>query len=534
MTVRKVAMPSENICVIYARYSSHAQRDVSIDQQINACRAYAEKLGLTVGAIYADRALTGTSDKRPEFQRMVSDAPMGLFSHVVVYTLDRFARDRYDSAIYKRHLKEHGVRVLSASENISDDPTGVLLEALLEGMAEFYSKELAQKVRRGMYDNANRCMVNGVPPYGYKRGEDGKFAIDEAEAVVVREIFTRVIQGEAMTSIHDDLNARGFKTRTGGKWNRNSFGRMLSNERYTGVYIYDDIRIEGGMPAIIDKEQFNIMQHKLRSKANPRKNPQKRRRKNSIYYLTGKLYCGKCKAAMIGLSGKSNAPEPYYYYACQTRKKTKTCDKAMVSRDATERAIAAALKEYVLKDEVIEWVADCCMEHLKKEQESSELASLKNQLNDVQKAIKNLFSAMEQGIVSKHMQERIGELETEESDLTAKISLAQKMALTSLEREHIVAFLHTFKDGDINDKAFQALLFDTFLVRCYLYDDHMRIVFSYTGNDKTIDLPFYIDNVESDCEAMVRITPTMAHQRNAIRTPAIYHIGGLFVLICDI
>ena len=135
--------------VIYARYSSHSQRDVSIDQQIRACKLFAERQSIEVVEIYDDRATTGTNDRRPAFQRMIKDADRADWQFVIVYSLDRFARDRYDSAVYKRRLKECGVKVLSAMENISDDPTGILMESLLEGLAEYYSKELSRKIRRG-------------------------------------------------------------------------------------------------------------------------------------------------------------------------------------------------------------------------------------------------------------------------------------------------------------------------------------------------------------------------------------------------
>lgn len=150
--------------VIYARYSSHSQRDVSIDQQVNACQDFARRSGITVLDIYSDRATTGTNDRRPAFQQMIADAKDSGWQYVIVYTLDRFSRDRYDSAVYKRQLRNCGVKVLSAMEQITDDPTGVILESLLEGYAEYYSKELARKVRRGHEDNARKCMVNGALP----------------------------------------------------------------------------------------------------------------------------------------------------------------------------------------------------------------------------------------------------------------------------------------------------------------------------------------------------------------------------------
>lgn len=141
---------AESTVVIYARHSSHAQRDVSIEQQVRACKLFAERQSIKILDTYEDRALTGTNDRRPSFQKMIRDAENGNWNYVIVYTLDRFARDRYDSAVYKRQLKNCGVKVLSAMENISDDPTGILMESLLEGLAEYYSKELSRKIRRGM------------------------------------------------------------------------------------------------------------------------------------------------------------------------------------------------------------------------------------------------------------------------------------------------------------------------------------------------------------------------------------------------
>ena len=136
--------------VIYARYSSDRQTEQSIEGQLKECYEYARRNGYTIVGEYIDRAISGTTDHRPEFLRMIADGDKKLFQAVLVYQLDRFARNRYDSATYKAKLKKNGIRVLSARENISDDASGVLMEAVLEGMAEYYSVELSQKIRRGM------------------------------------------------------------------------------------------------------------------------------------------------------------------------------------------------------------------------------------------------------------------------------------------------------------------------------------------------------------------------------------------------
>lgn len=134
-----------NRAVIYARFSSTKQREKSIQEQICECTAFAEYRGFKIVGPYIDRAISGRSDHRPAFKKMIADSGCNKFDYVLVYQLDRFARNRYDSAVYKNKLRKNGVRVLSARENITNDTSGIILESVLEGMAEYYSVELAQK-----------------------------------------------------------------------------------------------------------------------------------------------------------------------------------------------------------------------------------------------------------------------------------------------------------------------------------------------------------------------------------------------------
>ena len=167
--------------VIYARFSSDRQREESIEGQLRECREYAKKNGITIVHEYIDRALSASKDteKRLDFLRMIRDSGKGQFEAVLVWKLDRFARDRYDSAHYKHILKKNGVRVISATEPISDGPEGIILESMLEGMAEYYSAELSVKIHRGQKENALKCRNNGgVIPLGYKLGIDKVLEVD--------------------------------------------------------------------------------------------------------------------------------------------------------------------------------------------------------------------------------------------------------------------------------------------------------------------------------------------------------------------
>ena len=499
MAVKKQAKSGTGkLAVIYARYSSHNQRDVSIDQQVKVDKGFAAEQGLTVAEIYADRAISGTTDNRPEFQRMIEDSKKGLFQYVIVYSLDRFARDRFDSVTYKRILKENGVRVLSAMEHITDDPSGVLMEAVLEGLAEYYSKELATKIRRGLQDNAEKCLVACSLPYGYRKGADGRFEIEPVEADIVREIFRRVLSHELLADIYRDLNDRGIKTKHGAQWNRSSFNKLLSNERYVGTYIYGDIRIENGVPQIIDPETFYAVQEEMRHRSNPRGVPG-RRRGNNLYLLTGKVFCGKCKAPMVGNSGTSKTGKLHSYYACRAQLMEKTCDKLRIQQGKLEWFIAQAIRDFATDDELIEHFVDSAIKNQEELNNSAnaETDLLKKELKQVESSIANMIKAIEQGLFTEGMKDKMIELEEQKKTLQGKISYKDRSnRLDNLSRDEYQAAFQLLREGEIENKAFQEVLFDMFLRAVYVYEDHVKIVFMYAKNGHdTIEIPFDIDAI---------------------------------------
>ena len=204
------------IGVIYARYSSDSQREESIEGQLRECYAFAEKQGISIMDTYIDRALSAKTDNRPAFQQMIKDSTKQKFDLIIVWKLDRFARNRYDSATYKSKLKKNAVKVISATETISQNAEGILLESMLEGMAEYYSAELAQKINRGMTENALKCKYNGgTLPIGYTIDENQFFKIDPVAATAVLDAFKKYAKGATMQEITDELNITGIRTSKG-------------------------------------------------------------------------------------------------------------------------------------------------------------------------------------------------------------------------------------------------------------------------------------------------------------------------------
>lgn len=479
--------------VIYARYSSHAQKDASIEQQIRECRKWAEANDVEIVGEYCDRAISGTSDRRPEFLRMIKDAAKGRWQRVLVYKVDRFARNRYDSAMYKARLKKSGVKVQSVMEPIPEGPEGILLESVLEGSAEYYSANLSQNIQRGMRDNALACKVNnGALPLGYEKGPDGRYAIVPSEAEAVRDIFRMYADGLTIAEVVASLNARGLKSAHGARFNRNSLHTILRNERYTGVYLWRDVRIDGGVPEIIPRDLFEEVQAKLKKKA---KAPAASRG-DVDYMLTGKLFCGHCGSTMVGESGTGKSGRRFYYYNCTKHKRERTCDKKQVRKDWIEELVVRETRARCLTDEVIALIVDAALALQEKEKDDSLLRGLTSELSSVKSAIGNLIRAIEQGIITPSTKQRLDELEARRADLERAIE-DEQVQQPQLTRDQLTFWLERFRDGDPSDPKYQETFIDVFINAVYLYDDHVRIVCNYTGQTTAVTYDF-VGRVEEE------------------------------------
>jgi len=465
--------------VIYARYSSSGQREESIEGQLRDCREYAKKNGLLVVGEYIDKALTGRTDKRPDFQRMLRDSERGAFKVVICWKMDRFARNRYDSAMYKYKLKKSGVRLVYAMESIPEGPEGIILESVMEGYAEYYSENLSQNVKRGYYDSALELKTLGQTVLGYRKGADGRFEIDPATAPVVRRIFEEYAAGERAKDIYERLNEEGYRTTRGGKFNKNSIRRILQNEKYVGVYEFKDIRVENGIPAIVSRELFEecgkMVEKHHRAPAAKR---------DESFLLTAKIFCGECGEPMTGDAGTSKSGAVHYYYICNGRRRH-TCKKERVRKNEIEEAVVSELVQLIHSDDFIEKVADLAMEYQEREKDTSALKALEARQKDIEKKIENVLRAIEDGIVTASTKTRLMELEAERADIEKGIA-KELIATPELDRDQIVFFLERFRDGDAKDERYREFLVDTFLQAVFVYDDRLVITLNYSGQNNKV------------------------------------------------
>lgn len=471
--------------VIYARYSSHSQTEASIEGQLKVCHEYCERNNYTVVDEYIDRAISGTTDHRPAFLRMIEDSSKKYFQYVIVYQLDRFARNRYDSAKYKMELKKNGVRVLSARETITDDASGILLESVIEGMAEYYSAELSQKIRRGMDLKAEKCLaVGGYAALGYVIDKDRKYQIDPKTAPIVQYIFQEYANGATIKSITDHLNKQGYKTSTGASFNKNSLRTILQNKRYIGIYTYKGKEIPNGMPRIISDELFEkvavIMDKNRRAPA--------RSKAKTEYILTTKLFCGYCREMMTGISAKGHMGVVYYYYTCNNRKK-KLCHKKNVHKDYIEDLIVSECRK-LLTDTNIDRIAKEVMNIYKSEACETNLNRLQKQLSENERKHNNMVESIaecDDSDLRKTFFAKLKSLEEEHRSLEQEIIKEQKLQPKALTVSHIKFFLNSLKKGDINDIKYRKVLVDVFINAVYLYDDKLTLILNSGDKPVTIN-----------------------------------------------
>ena len=466
--------------VIYARYSSDSQREESIEGQIRECTAYAKKNGITIVKHYIDRAISAKTDNRPQFQQMIKDSDKKLFDIVLVWKLDRFARNRYDSARYKTQLKKNGVKLVSATEIISEGPEGIILESVLEGYVEYYSADLAEKVVRGQTENILKGRCNGGRgTFGYTLDSERKFHIDPLASPFVLESFRKYRNGLTMKEIRDWLNENGIKNPVGGAFTYNSVEHMLKNRRYIGELKFRDVDVPDAIPPIVPLELFDDVQEKI---AKNKKAPARRKAEDD-YLLTTKLHCGYCGALMFGESGTSRTGEVHRYYKCATAKKKKGCKKKTVRKQWLEDLVVNQTMQLVRNDAAMESIIAKVMELQNKE--NTNIPLYEKQLRDAESGIQNMLNAIQAGILTSSTKERLEQLEETKRELEARIA-EEKLAKTKVTEEFIRFWLLRFRKLDMSLKDQRQALVDTFINSIYLYDDKVLITFNYKEGTQTI------------------------------------------------
>jgi DNA invertase Pin-like site-specific DNA recombinase len=482
------------LAAVYARYSSHNQGEQSIEGQLAAAQRYATEHGYTIVHEYVDRAKSGRTDNREEFQRMLKDTAKRQFSVIIIWKIDRFGRNREEIAINKMKCRKNGVRVEYVAEKIPNTPEGVILESVLEGFAEYYSLQLSQNIKRGNAKSADKCQVTGgICPLGYKTGPDKKFMIDPKTAPTVKLIYKMYADGDTVTEIIHKLNKLGLRTKKGSKFTNNSLHTILKNEKYRGVYNNQGRHVEGGVPRIIDDELFYKVQEMLKiNKRAPAKTWTR-----ADYILTDKLFCGECGAPMFGESGTSKTGARHNYYICSHRKRFKSCNKKSVRQADIENLVIKTTCELLDDTELLDLIVEKTWEYYQtQDSNQEEISNLKRQLEQINTATSNLIRAIEAGIITEETKARMDELTQQKAELKAAIADREISRGFTLKKEHIAFYLYELKKLDTTDREVQKRLIQTFVNAIFVYDDCLKLTFNFSGNKSTVTMKM-LESAES-------------------------------------
>ncbi len=442
---------------------------------MRVCEEFAQRNNILILNTYIDRAMTGTNDNRPDFQRMIKDSARKEWNYVIVYKLDRFSRNKYESTIHKRTLKNNGISVLSAMENIPDTPEGIILESLLEGMNQYYSAELAQKVKRGMKETRIKgYFQGGTLLYGYKL--DGrKIVPDEFQAEVVRYIYDQFAKGVYVKNIMKVLNEKGV-THKGKPLPRNTVYNILKNDKYLGVYKHDDEAVDNMYPQIVDYDTFE----KVRAIVNANKHG--KRSIDVVYLLRNKLKCGYCGQSIIAESGTSKTGAKMYYYKCRGRKaRINDCTKQPIRKNVLENLVLDNIYNALQTPSNMEFIIKVLMKMQNNaEKENSALSILLKQQKQVENALNNLVTAIENGITSNTTNKRLQDLEKQQEQLERQILIERSKCAVKVPESEMREFYEQAL------RAEPQMLINVLIKEIVVFDDKIEIYYNtplYTNPD---------------------------------------------------
>ena len=468
--------------VVYARYSSDSQSEQSIEGQLRVCQEYAKNNQILIVDTYIDRAMTGTNDLRPDFQRMIRDSSKRQWNYVIVYKLDRFSRNKYETTIHKHTLHNNGVKVLSAMENIPDTPEGIILESLLEGMNQYYSAELSQKVHRGLNESYLKGQfTGGATLYGYDV-VNKKIVINPTESEIVKEIFTKYALGYTGVSIANDLKSRGVRTKEGKYLNVARIYKLIKNPKFIGQTIHNGKVYTNIYPAIIDEQTWQ----KVQDVRNTNKHAHGRKKEVYNFILSGKLVCGHCHHLIVGESGTSETTGKHYYYNCLSRRRKKAvCNFHAVKKQWLEDLVIQTTWQLLKDKNQLDEIANMIYhKHQNLKDELSNVKALEMRKSSAEKAVKNLITALEQGIITEQTKTRLQELEKEIMQYDFEIEQEKQRTYTYLTLDMIKNYLYNVIPNDsvhtISARKHIVKLF----IREIIFDNHtLTITYNFTDNN---------------------------------------------------
>jgi DNA invertase Pin-like site-specific DNA recombinase len=473
----------DNTGVIYARYSSGRQSYQSIEGQLRVSFDFAVRERVKIVDIYIDEAISGRSDNRPAFQKMLKDSAKAKWKVIITYALDRFGRNSIEMAINKHQFKKNGKIVVSATQKTSTNVDGsknldgILLENVYIGFAEYYSEELSQKILRGNKESyAKGQFTGGRILYGYKV-VNKRVEINENEAAYVRYIFDEYAKGKSKREIMSEVKKRGARNSRGGVLTEHSFIKNLANRKYIGEVEHDGTIYDNIFPPIIDRETFETVQKQIKKM----QHTQASEKAKEEYILQGKAYCGYCGSRLIGDCGTSKQGAQHHYYSCSKRKKGRACKKRAERKRPLEQIIVRQAIDYVLEPKRLNYIADRLVKMHEAEFNDDEIKSLERRIANIDEKINaatESFIAAKNNTLRIKLNDTVTRLDNEKMELRHDLDKLRQATKIKLTKEMFFAWFKNFTDGNINDIDFCKKIIAALINCVYVYDDKLITYFN--------------------------------------------------------
>ncbi len=475
---KKFVQNDNNLAIAYYRYSSHSQNEMSIDQQRQQAHAYAEAHGLTIVKEYEDAAKTGTNANRPGYQLMLAEIGKLKPNALILWKTDRLGRDRFELVDAKRRIREAGCRIeLIAEMSPTDDPESILFEGMAESFAEYYSRMLSVNIKRGMDYNAEHGLYNGHKVFGYTGKPHEPYEVDPATAPAVRKMFADYASGKSMKEVCDDLNNAGFRTVKGGLFSVKTLSRMLKNRRYLGEYAESGVVIPDGMPRLVDDATFQAVQTRLLEN---RKRKSRKRTGASRYWLSGKLYCGKCGAPVTGVSGTSCNGATYSYYYCANDRKH-ACTLPHMRQDVLEDLVQRLLRYLVGDSELTASLAvDAAAYYAEHYGDTGFLDSLRAQESDIERQLANFTKAIARGVFNDSTAQAMDELEQRRAGVRDAIDAEEARCALANDEHSVQAYFERYWHASLDDAETRDYAFDYLVDKLVVDEDGIDVVSWFT------------------------------------------------------
>ncbi len=524
MQFKKFKRNPGNEAFLYTRYSSDAQNDKSIEQQIEAAKEYAKEHKIKIVKTYEDRAKTGTTIENRRISDMLYEARLARPAYLLVWSLDRLSREIHDSFAIDGMLLEMGVQLVSITEYLPDDPgLRYAYQGMLASQAHSYILHLSDNVSRGLKSNADNAIYNGVSLLGYKGEPKQRYKIDRKTAPIVKIIYTDYVKGKPLQKIANELNARGYTTARGKPFVVNSLRKILTNRAYLGEYSWgkdeNHVFIKDGMPRLIDDETFAAAQKRLADNSRGGKGARKKIKpeaKIADFWLTGHIFCGECAKrieesgseddknikpdnTMQGTSGLSHTGKRYYYYSCKYHRKHK-CDLKDIRKEVVEGYVNFLLNEILNEPTNRYYIAEACYEYYKRQDGPGDgfEDSLKDSISDIEKQLRNMTKAIADGIYNETTQEYMLNLEETKKSLEEELVREQERKKYILQFDTVLRFLDSFARDNIG----KHLIFDIFIDKIFVFNDKIAVTFHYNDDRREMPISDILEMIDNNRRLM--------------------------------